>query len=76
MFVRDIQKGRLEILRLEEVEYRGHKLLDVRSWLMGARGELHRTKKGVCLRLDLIPEVIDALIEFQTGIESLEARQS
>ncbi|MBS0618047.1 MAG: transcriptional coactivator p15/PC4 family protein [Spirochaetes bacterium] len=48
----DIEKGRGEILRVEVGEFKGKKLLHLRTWYTNEAGELAPTKKGVALSYD------------------------
>jgi hypothetical protein len=45
----DIEKGRGEVIRVEIGEFKGKKLLHIRTWYTNEAGELAPTKKGVAL---------------------------
>ena len=45
----DIEKGRGEVIRVEVGEFKGKKLLHIRTWYTNDAGELAPTKKGVAL---------------------------
>lgn len=45
----DIEKGRGEVIRVEVGEFKGKKLLHLRTWYTNDAGELAPTKKGVAL---------------------------
>ena len=45
----DIDKGRGEVIRVEVGEFKGKKLLHIRTWYTNEAGELAPTKKGVAL---------------------------
>ena len=42
----DIDKGRGEVIRVEVGEFKGKKLLHIRTWYTNEAGELAPTKKG------------------------------
>jgi hypothetical protein len=48
----DIEKGRGEVIRVEIGEFKGKKLLHIRTWYTNEAGELAPTKKGVALSYD------------------------
>lgn len=45
----DIEKGRGEVIRIEVGEFKGKKLLHIRTWYTNDAGELAPTKKGVAM---------------------------
>lgn len=45
----DIEKGRGEVIRVEVGEFKGKKLLHIRTWYTNDAGELAPTKKGVAM---------------------------
>ncbi len=45
----DIEKTRGEVIRVEVSEFKGKKLLNIRTWYTNDAGELAPTKKGVTL---------------------------
>jgi hypothetical protein len=45
----DIEKGKGEVIRVEIGEFKGKKLLHIRTWYTNEAGELAPTKKGVAL---------------------------
>jgi len=55
-----IQKNSMEEIRIALQEYEGENLIDMRVWVE-VDGEWIRTRKGLCIRLDLVPELIKAL---------------
>ena len=58
-----IRKNSLEEVRVSISEFRGHKLVDVRVFadFDGSGGEPRPTKKGVALKVELLPDLIAAL---------------
>jgi len=60
----DIKKNATETIRIQQGEYRGHDLADIRVHVEGDRpGKLIPTRKGISLRVVQLPEVILALQE-------------
>ena len=46
---------------MKRSEFRGHNLIAVRVYFRDDSGEMHPTKKGVSVKLDRLPELVDAL---------------
>ena len=57
------KKNALEEIRVELSEYNGHDLINVRIWTdpRDGGGERIPTKAGICCRVALLPELIQAL---------------
>ncbi|HMV34888.1 MAG TPA: transcriptional coactivator p15/PC4 family protein [Turneriella sp.] len=65
----DIEKGRGEVIRVEVGEFKGKKLLHLRTWYTNDAGELAPTKKGVALSYEqfqklksILPQVDDIMV--------------
>lgn len=58
-----VRKNSLEEVRVSISEFRGHRLVDVRVFadFDGRGGEPRATKKGVALKVELLPDLIAAL---------------
>lgn len=54
-----------ETLIIKQTEYKGHQLIDIRIYYKSDSGsgdsELRPTKKGVCVRAELVGDLIEAL---------------
>ncbi|MDF3820970.1 transcriptional coactivator p15/PC4 family protein [Leptospira sp. 96542] len=61
--IKDIDKGRGEVLRVEISEYKGQTLFNIRIWYQDANGELKPTQKGVAISPNLVSELKEALEE-------------
>jgi len=61
VFVASFPKTAFEEVRVEVGEYRGVTRVDARVWQEGWDGSPLRTRKGLSLPADAIPELIDAL---------------
>jgi hypothetical protein len=61
VFVANFPKNVSEEVRVEVGEYRGVARVDVRVWQDSWAGAPFRTKKGLSLSVDLIPELIAGL---------------
>lgn len=64
----DIEKGRGEVIRVEVGEFKGRKLLHLRTWYTDDAGKLSPTKKGVALTYEqfqklksVLPQVDDIM---------------
>jgi hypothetical protein len=58
-----IEKNAIEQLRVELSEYQGHNLISLRIWANydSSTDDKHPTKKGLALRVEKLPELIEAL---------------
>lgn len=55
----EIQKNTREIIRLEATEFKGYPLISLRIfWREDPADEWRPSKKGLCLRHDLVPELV------------------
>ena len=61
--VAEIPKNKRETLRVSLDDYMGHRLLNLRVWVDGKNGQQVPTKAGVSVRIDLIPELQQALVD-------------
>jgi hypothetical protein len=61
--IKDIDKGRGEVVRVEISEYKGATLFNVRIWYTDANGEKKPTQKGISISPDLITELKEAIEE-------------
>jgi hypothetical protein len=64
----DMEKGRGEVIRVEVGEFKGRKLLHLRTWYTNEAGELVPTKKGIALTYEqfqklksVLPQVDDIM---------------
>lgn len=55
-----IQKNSIEEIRIDSQEYEGYEVVDMRVWAK-IDGEMVRTKKGLCIQRELVPELIKGL---------------
>lgn len=56
-----IRKNANEELRVSLDEFRGHRLVNLRVWFKAEDGEMRPGKQGVALRVELLPELMEAL---------------
>jgi len=56
----DQERGR-DTLRVSASEFKGTTYVDIRVWFTDREGGLRPTNKGVALRLEALPAVIEAL---------------
>ena len=61
--IRTIRKNALEDVVIVLTEFKGHHLCDIRVYadFTGADDQKRATKKGVCVKVGLIPKLIEAL---------------
>ncbi|TGK03173.1 transcriptional regulator [Leptospira langatensis] len=60
--IRDIDKGKGEIIRVEISEFKGNKYLNLRIWYTDSEGEYKPTQKGIAIPVGLYAEVKDAIL--------------
>lgn len=61
--IKDIDRGKGEVLRIEISEYKGKKLLNLRIWYTDKEGELKPTQKGVTVSPESYGELKEAILE-------------
>lgn len=59
--IKDIDKGKGEIIRVEISEFKGKKLLNLRVWYTDANGEYKPTQKGIAIPPELYEQVREAI---------------
>jgi len=74
----EFRKNPSEKVRITETFFKGRKYIDIRIWLMGNNpakpGSEQPTKKGICLSIELLPELIQGLNKAaDLGIEVLKS---
>ncbi|RME87861.1 MAG: transcriptional regulator [Candidatus Hydrogenedentota bacterium] len=69
ILLHEFQKNSKEIVRVEISEYRGKKLLNIRTWFLNDEGQYLPSKKGIAVSVEKIPELIDALKKAKEYLE-------
>ena len=59
----EIKKNAADVIRVQPTVFNGIDLVDCRVYVEGADGKPAPTKKGLCLRPEVWPDVITALEE-------------
>ena len=59
--IKDIDKGKGEIISVEISEFKGKKLLNLRVWYTDANGEYKPTQKGIAIPPELYDQVKEAI---------------
>jgi hypothetical protein len=59
--IKDIDKGKGEIIRVEISEFKGKKLLNLRVWYTDSNGEYKPTQKGIAIPPELYEQVKEAI---------------
>ena len=81
MDIYEIKKNTMEKIRIALIEFKGHKLLDIRVYYDASEtrdADFKPTKKGISIPIDLVREVKEGIdkalaeIEAETGSESGE----
>ncbi|TGK09185.1 transcriptional regulator [Leptospira selangorensis] len=66
--IRDIDKGKGEIIRVEISEFKGNKYLNLRVWYTDSEGEYKPTQKGIAIPVGLYSEVKDAILAAESAL--------
>lgn len=60
----EIAKNRRDTVRVSRRTFKGYDLLDIRIWYEDAHtGELKPSPKGISLKLELLPELVELLVK-------------
>ena len=63
--IAQFNKNSLEVVKISEAWFKGKRYFDIRIWAQGENpgepGSEQPTKKGICLSIELLPELIQAL---------------
>lgn len=62
-----IRKNAREEIRITLDDFKGRQLVNLRVWFDAGDGEYRPGKQGVAFRLDLLPEVLEALGALEGG---------
>lgn len=69
--VATLQKNAIEEVHVTLDEYNGAQLIDIRVFTQyRTTGEIGPTKKGVSLKLELLPQLVEALRQAETKARS------
>ena len=63
MTVAIIEKSPREEIRVTRETFKGHDLVNVRAFYRSAGGEMRPARQGIALRVELVPHVIEALVD-------------
>jgi len=61
VFVADIQKNAMDVVRVRLTKFKNYDLLDIRQFYTDKADELQPTGKGLSIRQEQIPELLAAL---------------
>ncbi|RMF94368.1 MAG: transcriptional coactivator p15 [Nitrospinota bacterium] len=70
--VAKFEKNAAEQIYVSLREYRGHQLIDVRTYYQTEEGEWRPTKKGVSISVDLFPELKQAIVNLEKRLRERE----
>lgn len=66
----DIPKNSFEVVRVQPTVFKGDRYVDIRVWYDPVDGDERRpSKKGVMLKLGLLPKLIEALREIDAATQ-------
>ena len=70
--IAEFRKNAAEVVRVYLTEFKGSSYFDLRIWLQEAPGEpgnLRPSKKGLCLNIELLNDLRQALEKLEAAIE-------
>jgi hypothetical protein len=62
------EKNSLEEVRVSLTTYKGREYIDLRVFFQGDDGEMHPGKKGLTIRLDLLPDLETAILKLREAL--------
>lgn len=62
-----IRKNAREEIRITLDDFKGYQLVNLRVWFDAGNGDYRPGKQGLAFRLDLLPEVLEALGALEGG---------
>jgi hypothetical protein len=62
-----LRKNAREEVRVSVDEFKGMQLLNIRVWFAGEDGEMRPGKQGVAVRVELAPDLAQAIREVSRG---------
>ena len=68
--IKDIEKNASNKIRISLTEFKGYDLVDLRVYYEDEEGEYKPTKKGIALKPEMIPLVIEGLQEAEKEIKT------
>jgi len=70
--IKEIDKGNGEFVRVEISEFKGKHYLNLRIWYTDKNsGELRPSPKGVAVKLELYPEIKEAILMAENEVNQL-----
>jgi len=73
----EFRKNSAEKVRVTETFFKGRKYIDIRIWLTGNNpanpGSEQPTKKGICLSVELLPRLVQALRTVDLRTEDIKS---
>lgn len=68
MLIASLPKNSREEIRIELIEYKGHRLVGCRVWVCKETGEYVATQKGITFKIGMLEELLGALKKAQEEI--------
>jgi len=71
IFIDEFSRNSVETVKTRFTRWQGKEFLDVRVWISSHPGskEAKPTHKGICLRLDLLPSLLESLKKAEKILE-------
>jgi len=71
ILIDEFSRNSIEVVKTRFTKWQGREFLDVRVWVSPHPGsrEAKPTHKGICLRLDLVPKLLESLSKAQKILE-------
>jgi hypothetical protein len=70
--IKDIEKNASNKIRISLTEFKGYDLIDLRVYYEDEEGDYKPTKKGIALKPEIIPQVIEGLQEAEKEIKTVK----
>lgn len=71
--IKEIEKNSSNKIRVSLTDFKGHDFVDVRVYYEDEDGEYKPTKKGIALKPEVIPEVIEALQKAEKELKNTQS---
>ena len=70
--IASFQKNAVEVIKVNLNNWRGQLYIDVRAFFLDEEKAEHPTRKGFCLHIELLPELIAALRKAEAALDGEE----
>ena len=70
MEIYEFRKNAVEKVKVSLVQYRGYDLIDIRVYYDNGDGKFMPTRKGLCISLELLPDLLEGISKAKIKVES------